>query len=171
MMNKNGKKNKGFTFVEMLLCVLLVGLLTLVVAAGSKTALDVYRQSVRYAESRVLSATLLKAMENELCYADDLKENTIEGEKRITFTSASYGNDVFFLVNDKGRICVQKQDSSTLLLGEKMYPNGLGVESLEITVSSANEVQGSYGKAVKITLKMKDGNTVETQFLNVNIKK
>lgn len=72
-MNRKTKENKGFTFIEMLLSLVLLGFLSLVVGAGSTTALNVYRDGVGYAESRALSATLLMAMENDLRYAKDLR--------------------------------------------------------------------------------------------------
>lgn len=177
-MNKKAKEKKGFTFVEMLLSVLLVGLLTTVVAAGSTTALRVYRQGVGYAESRVLSVTLLKAMENELRYAEDLQTKNVNiGEDTINtvvFNGSAYGNEAFFYVNqDDGYVYVKRKDAGTgeLLLGQKMYPNGLGVKSLEIATAPADNANGAYGELITVTLEMKDGDTVSSQILNVNKKK
>lgn len=166
-MIRKTKINKGFTFVEMLLSVALLGLLSLVVAAGSATALNVYREGVGYAESRVLSATLLIAMENDLRYAQDLRME----EEKVKFTSPYYGNEATYLIKDE-KIYVQSKvgdaDSEVLLLGEKMYTNGQGVASLEL--NEVEDVTLPYGKLFSVKIEMKDGSVVETRILNVNAK-
>ncbi len=169
-MNRKTKENKGFTFIEMLLSLVLLGFLSLVVGAGSTTALNVYRDGVGYAESRALSATLLMAMENDLRYAKDLR---MEGDT-VKFTSPYYGNESSFLV-ENGRVKVQRtvgeSQEKVLLLGEKMYSNGLGVDSLAVMVDNSDTVEGEYGRKVTVTITMNDGNTVSTSLLNINMGK
>lgn len=167
-MNRRIKENKGFTFIEMLLSVALLGFLSLVVAAGSTTALNVYREGVGYAESRTLSAVLLMSLENELRYATNL---SVDADGNLTeFNSPNY-NKASFLVED-GMVIVEMDTGGNMdrfpIVGEKMYTNGQGVASLELR--EVKDTVPPYGKLISVKVEMKDGNILETSILNLNAK-
>lgn len=175
---KSNCNQNGFILAEVLVAVMLLGFMTLVVAAGSGVAIRVQDESVEFSESRILAATLLTAMENELRYASELSAEA-DGTLR-TFHSTVYGENASILLQaetgetleeDGGFVCVKQSDGKeVLLLGKKMYSDKLRVKALQITVDDTATAAGRYRTAVHITLTMHDNYTLETSLLNVNVK-
>lgn len=175
---KSKCNQNGFTLAEVLVAVMLLGFMTLVVAAGSGVAIRVQDESTEFSESRLLAATLLTAMENELRYASDLSAEA-DGTLR-TFQSTVYGENTSIqlqaetgetLEEDGGFVCIKQSDGKeVLLLGKKTYPDKLRVKALQITVEDDTVTAGRYRTAVHITLTLNDDYTLETSLLNVNVK-
>ncbi len=153
----------GFTLIEMLAAVVLLGFLILVVGAGTSVAVNVYNEAIQYAESRTISSTALSAMENEIRFAYDIK--TADSGAISGFTSSEYGEDARFELKD-GMIQVVSRTGETPLLGEKVYASGLKIDSFSVTVNST--AVPPYGQMVTVYIKMNDGSDVTAEILNVN---
>ena len=156
------KTDGGFTLVEMLAAVVLLGFLILVVGAGTNVAIKVYNEAIQYAESRTISSTALSAMENEIRFAYDIK--TSDSGAISGFTSSQYGEDARFELKD-GMIQVVSRVGETPLLGKKVYAGGLRIDSFSVTV---NSTPVPYGQMVTVNIKMNDGSNVTAEILNVN---
>ena len=158
---KKLKSKDGFTLVEMLAAVVLLGFLVLVVGSGTSVAMRVYNETIRYSESCTISATILGACENELRFAYDIRDT--DGNVNA-FTSNDYGEDTRFELED-GMVHVVSRSGNVLLLGEKVYTNGLRVSKFSVKI---NEETPPYGKMITVNIQMNDGNGVTAEILNVN---
>lgn len=85
-MTIKNKSKKGFTLVEMLTTVVIVVLLSLIFAAFINLTSEYFDKTVRDADAQTLSSTLINAVQDELRYATDIKEN---GDGSYTYFSTS----------------------------------------------------------------------------------
>jgi prepilin-type N-terminal cleavage/methylation domain-containing protein len=155
------KKQNGFTFIEMLAAMLILGFLILLVGSGTNAAMKVYDESISYSESNTLCSTLIFSIENELRYASSFNTDT-DGVIN-SFTSADYGMDTSFKVDD-GKLKISSSTNTFPVVGDKTYTDGLEVYKFQI--KKGDKV--SAGQMIEINITLNNGTSVSTEVLNLN---
>jgi|GEM_PF-4851294 len=158
---KKLKNKKGFTLVEMLASLVLLGFVVLIVGGGANVAMKTYKESISYSESNTLASTLMFSIENEVRYASAINETNNEIS---SFTSPDYGNGASFKI-DNGKLKIATNSNSFSVVGDKAYTNGLAVESIKLEKGEKT----TKGQIIDITLKLSGGTQISTKVLNLNI--
>ena len=108
---KKLKSKKGFTMIEMLVCVITLILLCMIVTTGSNLAISSMNASLFESESQMLKATLDLCLGDILRHATDVEVNN-EEEKVVK----SFSNSAYYI--DKGIIIVGTRDSGITDAGD-----------------------------------------------------
>lgn len=111
---------EGVTLTEMLVAVLLLSFLGLAMTSGLGVAMNIYKTSKEYAESRVLIDSAINAIADEMRYATDITVNPDDGS--LFYQSKIY-LDAEIKLDGKGQLVIQF-DSDTdpyRPLGERAY--------------------------------------------------
>ena len=126
--------NKGFTFVEMLACVITLLLLAGVVSAGSDMAMKSYNNSLFQSDSQMLESTLDMYLCDMLRHANNVKTISdgaifqTPGAKEVeSFTNLSYNiSEGIVEVSEEDGYIVYKNidDEVVMLVGESLIPLG-----------------------------------------------
>ena len=140
------KNKKGFTFVEMLVCVITLLMVGGICATGTGISVKSYQQSRFITDSQMLASTLDLSMGDVLRYASDIKES----DGKIIFTNNYYQiEDGYMEVTDVGRIQVHKTSNPNFsnwvlaLVSEKVYAEDLFVR--DFTLGYADGIfSGNY---------------------------
>ena len=150
-MKKNNikRKNKsGFTLVEMLCSVLLIGLISAGLARGVSLAFYQYKRSVRHSSSYQLFTTLQTLISNELKYTNKV---TLDENKNVKeFYSVTYAlekNTTSLYILDKngnvtdgyGEVAVGDGSKFNYLLSSKSYSDSLGAKC-NITYDESSKI-------------------------------
>ena len=153
---KKLKNQKGFSLVEMLVCVVIVLLLAGICTTGSNLALDSYNKSLFESNSQMLQSTL------DMYLGDILRHSTLEvettpllnGNKEVkSVTNTSYGMyegwiDSLCDGTEKGQIYIHKKGddiTGVKLLSEKVYSNTLKISGFTLEYNETeNYIKGGY---------------------------
>lgn len=151
MKNKR-KSTGGFTFVEMLCCVLILILLCLLANAGLRMAMKAYREITAASETRLLLGSLTDALTDRLRYAVVTKEAAGTYKDSLGTASAPAGTDGYTVsgiyADGSGRLVINSSGSALTLLPDGAYgvlldqtdPDGqrrYRISKVEITYSAS----------------------------------
>lgn len=151
--------NKGFTFVEMLACVVTLILIAGIVSAGMNLAIKSYNESLFESDSQMLESTLNLYICDILRHATkiELEEGTLEsenGEQTVEgFTNVAYqiygGNIKVMEKKDEGggafMVYETKNNAGVMLVGENVYANTLYVSNFTLKFNAEKGYfTGSY---------------------------
>lgn len=140
------KNKKGFTFVEMLVCVLTLLMVGAICATGTGISVKSYQQSRFESDSQMLASTLDMGIGDVLRYASDIET---DGNGNVTALTNHYYQmeDGYISLNSEGyfRVCKSPYmpDKTFALIGEKAYAGDLYISEFELKY--INEVfKGKY---------------------------
>lgn len=141
----------GFSLTELLATIAIMSLVTLAIAAGSVTAVRVYKQVSIKANAQTLLATSITAMSDEFEHAvvDDAESEktekkaiTIDGDKKgCSFLSEKRGVEIKISNNSTDGIYVNAQ-ASLPLVTKKTNTYDLYTEVSDISVSTTGDLIG-----------------------------
>ena len=155
-MNKCRDK-KGFTLMEMLVCVITLIIICLLCTTGMNLATKSYSDSMFETQSQMVEAMLDSAIGDLLRFSSDVSE---AGEE-VVFTNSTYGMVQGTLtVNDKGYFLLKKgNNKEALLLASSTYVDEMYIDEFDLNYDTATHVfTGSYKIKSKLTTKVKDVN-------------
>lgn len=148
-MRKKIKNNKGFTLVEMLVCVLTLLLVAAICTTGTGISIKGYQQSRFESDSQMLQSTIDLSLSDLFRYATTINE--VDGI--IVFSNVHYemNNGTIQIENigdnGEGRFSVKKNtvSSSVPMIGDSVYAENLYVSDFVLTYDSSTRVfSGSY---------------------------
>lgn len=128
---------KGFTFVELLAAILILGLVSASLASGVLLSSNQYKKSIRQSEASELYNTISSLLNNELKFTNEI---TVDDQNRlVSFKSVSYQIDDASLCNiyilaggnqttGYGQIAFGDDENKNYLLGNAAYTNDLGAK-------------------------------------------
>lgn len=157
------KDKKGFTLMEMLVCVITLIIICLMCTTGMNLATKSYNDSMFEAHSQMVETMLDSAVGDLLRFSSKV---SVSGEE-IIFTNSTYGMEQGTLtLNDKGYFVLKKSSGKeVLLLASSAYVDGMYIDiSTEgggpwLTYDADTHVfTGSYKIKSKTTTKVKDVN-------------
>lgn len=149
-MKKKVRGRSGMTITELLVSVLLISLMSLVVVAGTNTAVKAYRQSVGLSRAQTALSTLMEAVGDELRLADKVSV----ADNVVTYASArKNAQEVRLGLSTKGELLVD----NTLLVGDGIYSEGA------LTVSSFRLSYADQVFRVSMTVSGADGVSASAQ--------
>ena len=105
---------RGFSFVEMLMAVLILLMASAIVAGGIPVAINAYMKIVESANAQLLLSTTLTRLRDELSTATDVTVSS--DSKTITFTeNAGSESKIYFVTSSDGipRIYLQEYNDIT----------------------------------------------------------
>ena len=131
-MMKKLKNNKGYTFVEMMACVVILLLVALISGTGMNLALNNYNQQIFESDSQMLEATL------NMHLGDILRHTTsvTEADGAVTgITNSSYQiyNGAITVEDGVFYIVKNAEDPAVHMVNEATYLNNLYVDNFDIT--------------------------------------
>lgn len=164
---KNRKK-KGFTFVETLVALLIVSLLSAVVLTGIRSAWSVHDDALFASESEILASTINTALGDVLHYSSYDLNGSVATSDTVRISNQNYGILRGSIEADDGKIYIKVSDdensSRLVLISDGAYTN-IRVENFKLLYMSHdygnvpnNTFYGSY------TLKGADGQTKEITY-------
>lgn len=130
------KNNKGFSLVELLATVIIIGLVSGGLVTGIVLSNKQYKNSIRQSEASELYNTISSLLTYELKFTNQVE---LDGDKLVAFKSISYqladvqliniyvldedGNET----NEYGKIAFGSSDKKNYLVGNATYTKDLGV--------------------------------------------
>ena len=156
------KSKKGFTMIEMLVCVVTLVLLCMIVTTGSNLATMSMNASLFETESQMMKATLDLCIGDLLRHATDVKTKD-DGTVEYFSNDAYYIDDGIIEVEEKDSgiadagylVCttwVDGSDSGLLVANRGIYVNGMYVRNFELKYEGDTHVfTGSYEIVSKLT--------------------
>lgn len=158
------KNNKGFTFVEMLACVITLLLLSAICGLGTDLAMRSYSESVFESDSQMLESTVDLYVLDILRHAYDPVTTDVENpnnsnEKEVeSFSNRSYGilhGNIVLEDNPSdsryGRLLViqNKEDTTgTIILSENVYTGNILITDFKLWY---NEAEGYFSGTYTLT--------------------
>ena len=143
-MMKKLKNNKGYTFVEMMACVVILLLVALISGTGMNLALNNYNQQIFESDSQMLEATL------NMHLGDILRHTTsvTEADGAVTgITNSSYQiyNGTITVEDGVFYIVKNAEDPAVHMVNEATYMNNLYVDNFTLTYDASTGVfSGTY---------------------------
>ena len=164
---KKLKNQKGFTLMEMLICVVTLLILAGICSAGSNIAMNSYNRSLFESNSQMLESTLTQYLGDIMRHAtlktQDITppEGGVAGDIKAiqSITNKSYGiydgwidletkPDATSVGTDTGRIMVHKTPDDSVgmkLLNEKVYTKALKISGFKLEYDSSKQcIIGTY---------------------------
>lgn len=160
---KKCKDKKGFTLMEMLVCVITLVIICLICTTGMNLALRSYSESMFESHSQTVEAMLDSAIGDLFRFSDNVSVNGDE----VVFTNSTYGVVQGSLtLNDEGYFVLKKDiNKEVLLLASSVYVDGMYIDISTddgrpwLTYDADTHVfTGSYKIKSKATTKVKDVN-------------
>lgn len=139
------KQKKGFTLVEMLVCILTLLMIMLICTTGMNMAFKSYHESLFESNSQMLESMLNTTLGDVLRYS----ENIVESNDSIMFRNVDFGVEQGQIKLDeagKGYLVLATSDAEeTLLLSTKVYVDGLFVEDFRLDYDADSKIfTGGY---------------------------
>ena len=136
---------KGFTFVETMVSLLIVTLLSVTVMTGIRIAWSVHENALFSSESEILADTINTSLGDLLHYAS---YDQTDPDSTVQFSSQEYGVLKGSIYIDKGRLYVktssEEKASQLRLVNEGAYTS-IDVETFRLSYDSENnQFIGSY---------------------------
>jgi len=149
---KKLKNQKGFTLVEMLVCVITLLILAGICTAGTNIAMNSYNRSLFESNSQMLESTLDMYMGDIMRHCTpQLEATSVEsGNKKVkSITNTFYGMyEGWIDISADGRFFVHKTEVDTTgvqLLSEKVYTKALKISDFELEYNETKKyIVGSY---------------------------
>ena len=159
------KNKKGFTMIEMLVCVITMVLLCMIVTTGSNLATMSMNASLFESESQMLKATLDLNLGDILRHATDVvvEENDVEKNVKSFCNSAYYVDNGHIYVETKDSgitgagylVCSSDSDGSSrgfLVANKGIYVKEMYVTDFKLSYDEDTRVfSGSYVIVSKLT--------------------
>lgn len=145
---------KGYTLIEMIVCVLTLVMIALICTTGFDMAMKSYNESLFESHSQMLESTINTYIGDILRYSHNAKNNE---DDTVTFGNSVYGVEAAsFKINEDGHfVFVMSPTSEGLLLGANVYAENLYVADFWLTYDSAVcTYRGGY--TIKSTVTDKD---------------
>lgn len=138
------KKKNGFTLLEMMACVVTLIMITLICTAGLNMSVKSYNESLFSSNSQMLESMLHTSIGDVLRYADTVQTVGASGE--VTFHNANFGvANAQFKLNSNGYLVLTNGGTDTLLIGSKVYADGLYMDGFTLAYDDAAKIfTGSY---------------------------
>lgn len=136
MFGKRKTGKRGFTLVEMIVAVALVGILATSLAALMPSLLRIYQKSMVQAESSMVSSTVSTSLLGELRYGQNFQ---VTGDG-VSYDSVCYGAvtmEVEPVTGEYGYIVLQGNGFSVKPLEEKHYAGLLAKVQVEVVENTA----------------------------------
>lgn len=136
MFGKRKTGKQGFTLVEMIVAVALVGILAASLAALMPSLLRIYQKSMVQAESGVVSSTVATSLLGELRYAQNLQ---VTGDG-VSYDSVRYGTvtmEIEPVAGEYGYVVLKGNGFSVMPLEEKHYAGLLAKVQVEVAGDTA----------------------------------
>ena len=180
---KNRKK-KGFTFVETLVALLIVSLLSAVVLTGIRSAWSIHDDALFASESEILASTINTALGDVLHYSSYEQSGSQGTSEIVRISNQNYGILRGDIEADDGKIYIKvsddKNSSKLVLISDGAYTNikvtdfslkymshDQSTDYPEGTFYGSYTLEGTDGQTKKITYafqpingKVKDGKLV-----------
>lgn len=139
------KNKKGFTFVEMLVCVITLLMVGAICATGTGISVKSYQQSRFETDSQMLESTLDMALGDLLRFAT----NANADGTNVRFTNHYYQMEQgSVIVDENGHLIIKKnphQDKTLALIGNKAYAEDLQITEFELGYDEGSKLfSGSY---------------------------
>ncbi len=119
------RDREGMTIVEILMAIIVLLLVTAMVTTAIDLGIKHYRRSTMRSEARVLNATLIKAVQDELRYAEEISSPAGSGIGGFKYKSKSrvMNNEVYFDYGSGGELLLKKvsDGSGVGLVSSKSY--------------------------------------------------
>ena len=146
------KNNKGFTFVEMLVCVITLLLIGMICSVGVGIASKSYQDSVFESDSQLLESTLNLYISDILRFATDVEVDASGMVTEITNDTYHMKGGNIALSERKGQtggffvlLANELDTQGTLLISEASYGGELYIEAFELTYDENKAVfSGKY---------------------------
>lgn len=94
------KKKEGFTLMELIVVIVIVGILGAGVAALMAPAMNIYRASTDISQGKLIASSIASEIEGQLRYAINVQAE----EERVEFTHPRYGQTE--IVCEEGRLAI-----------------------------------------------------------------
>lgn len=149
---KKIKNNKGFTFVEMLVCVITLFMIGLICSVGVSMASRSYQESVFESDSQMLESTLNLYISDILRFATDVESDASGNVMELTNTSYHIKGGNLKVSerseNQGGYFLLLRNETDvegTLLISEASYGKSLYIEGFELMYDESTGVfSGKY---------------------------
>lgn len=148
---KKWKSKKGFTLVEMLVCVLTLLLVGAICSTATGISVKSYQKSRFETDSQMLEATLDLIFSDMFRYATYV---TLDGDNVTAFKNSNYdngNNDMKIMIPAEGEAHANKfviqmgANASVLLIGENIYVDTLEVSDFELKYDQVKKIfRGNY---------------------------
>ncbi|MEA4971832.1 MAG: type II secretion system protein [Candidatus Metalachnospira sp.] len=148
-MNKKSKLNRkdGFTLLESIVTLTIVLIITVCVTIGISASNRLYRKSLFYSESEILSSIIDVALSDILRYSSNV--TSLDG--KVSFSNINYGVANGHLLVKDGRIYINLSDENPddvsgshlkTLVGNNTYTS---INASALTIDYSDEIYtGSY---------------------------
>jgi len=141
---KKFKGKKGFTLIEMTVCVLTLALVALICTTGYSIAMRSYNDSKFESNSQMLESMLNTSLGDVLRYAYDISD---EGTA-VVFSNDSYGLLGGGLTVKNDRLIYKDGDTENFLVSTYSYIDGLYIKDFDLNYTVNDEgkniFEGSY---------------------------
>ena len=165
ILQKHGAK-AGFSLLELLLCIMIIGLMSVMLVTGVQLALEAYTRVVDQANARVVLSTTMTMLRTDLSDARDVKTDTgkLKYEDRVTGASCT-----LYVDEDTADLYIEtkygtESSEDKLFISETGSTKNLHVTCDEITYDKDNGTVMFAGLCVT-----KDGRVIAASDYTVRI--
>lgn len=143
---KKINNKKGFTFVEMLVCVITLLMVGAICATGTGISVKSYQQSRFETDSQMLESTLDMALGDLLRFASDINADG----NNVRFTNRYYQMEQGIVnVDENGHFMISKNPQHTnqtfALIGDKAYAGDLRITDFTLSYNEGTKLfTGGY---------------------------
>lgn len=158
---KKVNSKKGFTLMEMTVCILTLALVALICTTGYSLAMRSYNDSKFESNSQMLESMLNISLGDVLRYAYGVSYNG-----KVTFSNDDYGLNGGEITVENGRLIYKgPNDVHGFLVSTYSYVDGLYIEDFELNYTLENNMfEGSYTICCEVTSQKK---VVEFKYISI----
>ena len=145
------KNKKGFSLIEMIVCVFTLTMIGLICTVGLNMATKSYNESLFESGSQMLESMVNTSVGDVLRYSYDV---AVDGSNNVTsLSNATFGmNHGTIALNAEGKLVLVKSGSEVLLIGENVYAEDMYLTDFAVTYNPSTYVYtGSYKIKSKLT--------------------
>lgn len=159
---KKLNSKKGFTLIEMTVCILTLAMVALICTTGYSLAMRSYNDSKFESNSQMLESMLNVSLGDVLRYAYDISD-----DGNVIFSNADYNLLGGEITVENGRLIYKDLDTKSFLVSTYSYIDGLYVKDFELNYTLENEnkvFKGSYTIANELSSEEK---VVEFKYVSI----